>query len=70
MNALDLAKDAFYAASSAVQSCLCAPSASIKLNGRSFKIIKLLGEGGFSFGELLTRCFSLQLAYAAHSLLG
>lgn len=26
-------------------SCLCRPDASIKLNGRTFKLLKLLGEG-------------------------
>ncbi|KLO06099.1 Pkinase-domain-containing protein [Schizopora paradoxa] len=38
-------KDAIYALSS----CLCRPSATVKINGRTFKIIKVLGEGGFSF---------------------
>jgi serine/threonine kinase 16 len=43
----DKAQDAVFALSS----CLpCGPSSSsIKLNGRSFEIVKLLGEGGFSF---------------------
>ncbi|CAH7666623.1 NAK protein kinase [Phakopsora pachyrhizi] len=29
--------------------CLCQTQASLKLNGRTFKIVKLLGEGGFSY---------------------
>ncbi|GAA94070.1 uncharacterized protein L969DRAFT_45043 [Mixia osmundae IAM 14324] len=28
---------------------LCAPSKDVKLNGRTFKIVRLLGEGGFAF---------------------
>ncbi|KAF8554585.1 other/NAK protein kinase [Imleria badia] len=39
------AKDAIWALSS----CLCQQSAKIKINGRTFNIIKVLGEGGFSF---------------------
>ncbi|OBZ72390.1 Serine/threonine-protein kinase ENV7 [Grifola frondosa] len=38
-------KDAFWALSS----CICQQSAKVKINGRTFKIIKVLGEGGFSF---------------------
>ncbi|PCH42502.1 Pkinase-domain-containing protein [Wolfiporia cocos MD-104 SS10] len=38
-------KDAFWALSS----CICQQSAKIKINGRTFKIIRVLGEGGFSF---------------------
>lgn len=38
-------KDALWALSS----CLCHPSAKIKINGRTYKIVKVLGEGGFSF---------------------
>ncbi|KAH7913525.1 protein kinase [Hygrophoropsis aurantiaca] len=41
----DQAKDALWALSS----CLCQQSAKIKINGRTFNIIKVLGEGGFSF---------------------
>ncbi|GJJ08228.1 hypothetical protein Clacol_002437 [Clathrus columnatus] len=41
----DQAKDALWA----LTSCVCQPSAKIKINGRTFKIIKVLGEGGFSF---------------------
>jgi len=41
----DQAKDAIWALSS----CLCQQSAKIKINGRTFNIIKVLGEGGFSF---------------------
>ncbi|KAI5116398.1 hypothetical protein M0805_005866 [Coniferiporia weirii] len=39
------AKDAVWA----LTSCLCHPSAKVKINGRTFKIVKVLGEGGFSF---------------------
>ncbi|KAG5731060.1 hypothetical protein E4T56_gene9607, partial [Termitomyces sp. T112] len=39
------AKDAIYA----LTSCLCQQSAKVKINGRTFQIIKILGEGGFSF---------------------
>ncbi|KAI5476405.1 serine/threonine-protein kinase [Pseudohyphozyma bogoriensis] len=42
---VDHVKDAFYALSS----CFCATDSTLKLNGRSFKIISLLGEGGFSY---------------------
>ncbi|KAL4248006.1 protein kinase superfamily protein [Abortiporus biennis] len=38
-------KDAFWALSS----CICQESAKVKINGRTFKIVKVLGEGGFSF---------------------
>lgn len=34
---------------SSITSCLCQPEATLKLNGRTLKIIKLLGEGGFSY---------------------
>ncbi|KAJ7261724.1 other/NAK protein kinase [Mycena haematopus] len=44
-NLQDRAKDALYALSS----CLCQQSAKVKINGRTFKINKVLGEGGFSF---------------------
>ncbi|KII85212.1 hypothetical protein PLICRDRAFT_166831 [Plicaturopsis crispa FD-325 SS-3] len=43
--AKDQAKDALWALSS----CLCHQSAKVKINGRTFNIIKVLGEGGFSF---------------------
>ncbi|KWU43879.1 Pkinase-domain-containing protein [Rhodotorula sp. JG-1b] len=42
---LDQAKDAFYALTG---SC-CKTDATLKLNGRSFRILQLLGEGGFSY---------------------
>ncbi|SCV73357.1 BQ2448_7283 [Microbotryum intermedium] len=42
---MDQLKDTFYA----LTSCFCQQDATLKLNGRSFKIIKLLGEGGFSY---------------------
>ncbi|KAK7033383.1 Pkinase-domain-containing protein [Favolaschia claudopus] len=44
-NLKDQAKDAVWALSS----CLCQQSAKVKINGRTFKINKVLGEGGFSF---------------------
>ncbi|KAG5638475.1 hypothetical protein H0H81_012407 [Sphagnurus paluster] len=44
-NIKDQAKDALYA----ITSCLCQQSAKVKINGRTFQIIKVLGEGGFSF---------------------
>ncbi|KAH9819725.1 kinase-like domain-containing protein [Melampsora americana] len=34
---------------STLKTCFCQPDATLKLNGRTFKIIKLLGEGGFSY---------------------
>ncbi|EJU04981.1 Pkinase-domain-containing protein, partial [Dacryopinax primogenitus] len=39
------AKDAIYALSS----CICREQATLKINGRTFKLLKVLGEGGFSF---------------------
>ncbi|KAF8896465.1 other/NAK protein kinase [Infundibulicybe gibba] len=44
-NIKDQVKDALWALSS----CLCQQSAKIKINGRTFNIVKVLGEGGFSF---------------------
>ncbi|TFK49971.1 Pkinase-domain-containing protein [Heliocybe sulcata] len=44
-NLKDQAKDALFALSS----CICQQSAKIKINGRTFNIIRILGEGGFSF---------------------
>ncbi|KAF9048772.1 other/NAK protein kinase [Panaeolus papilionaceus] len=41
----DQAKDAIWALSS----CLCQQTPKVKINGRTFQIIKVLGEGGFSF---------------------
>ncbi|ORY77653.1 kinase-like domain-containing protein [Leucosporidium creatinivorum] len=41
----DQLRDAFYA----LTGCCCHTDATLKLNGRAFKIIKLLGEGGFSY---------------------
>ncbi|EAU85469.1 other/NAK protein kinase [Coprinopsis cinerea okayama7 len=41
----DQAKDALWA----VSSCLCQQQPKLKINGRTFQIIKVLGEGGFSF---------------------
>ncbi|KAA1065616.1 hypothetical protein PGT21_004949 [Puccinia graminis f. sp. tritici] len=34
---------------SSITSCFCQPDATLKLNGRTLKIVKLLGEGGFSY---------------------
>ncbi|GAA6063852.1 hypothetical protein JCM10212_000332 [Sporobolomyces blumeae] len=45
MSLIESAKDVFYALTG---SC-CKTDATLKLNGRSFKILKLLGEGGFSY---------------------
>ncbi|KAF5344304.1 hypothetical protein D9757_012362 [Collybiopsis confluens] len=45
----DQAKDALWALSGWGTSCFCSQGASVKINGRTFKIIKVLGEGGFSF---------------------
>lgn len=47
----DTAQDAYF---SCIGS-LCKPDANIKLNGRTFKILKLLGEGGFAYVCLSTR---------------
>ncbi|KIM36166.1 hypothetical protein M413DRAFT_449359 [Hebeloma cylindrosporum] len=44
-NLRDQAKDAIWALSS----CLCQQTPKVKINGRTFQIIKVLGEGGFSF---------------------
>jgi serine/threonine kinase 16 len=44
-NFRDQAKDAIWALSS----CLCQQTPAVKINGRTFQIIKVLGEGGFSF---------------------
>lgn len=49
MSSLDIFKDKVQDAIFALTSCVCQPSATIKVNGRSYKIIKILGEGGFSF---------------------
>ncbi|KAG8859282.1 hypothetical protein FRB96_004497 [Tulasnella sp. 330] len=46
---LEVLKDKVQDAVFAVTSCVCQPSATIKVNGRTFKIVKILGEGGFSF---------------------
>ncbi|EJD47235.1 other/NAK protein kinase [Auricularia subglabra TFB-10046 SS5] len=42
---LDTARDAL----TAITSCVCRPQAKLKINGRTYKLVKLLGEGGFSF---------------------
>ncbi|CAA7266832.1 unnamed protein product [Cyclocybe aegerita] len=44
-NLRDQAKDAVWALSS----CLCQQTPKIKINGRTFQVLKVLGEGGFSF---------------------
>ncbi|KAG9038734.1 hypothetical protein FS837_001194 [Tulasnella sp. UAMH 9824] len=46
---LEVLKDKVQDAVFALTSCICQPSATIKVNGRSFKILRILGEGGFSF---------------------
>ncbi|KAJ6520895.1 other/NAK protein kinase [Mycena vulgaris] len=49
LRALDSLKDQTKDALWALSSCLCQQSAKVKINGRTFKINKVLGEGGFSF---------------------
>lgn len=51
--ALDRLK--FYAkdALNVVSQCVCKPDATLKLNGRSYRIERLLGEGGFAFVYLV-----------------
>ncbi|KAJ8591753.1 other/NAK protein kinase [Rhizopogon salebrosus TDB-379] len=49
VSALDSLKDQAKDALWALSSCLCQQSAKVKINGRTFNIIKVLGEGGFSF---------------------
>lgn len=49
VNVLDSLKDQAKDAIWALSSCLCQQSAKVKINGRTFNIIKVLGEGGFSF---------------------
>ncbi|CAG8591468.1 1804_t:CDS:2 [Acaulospora colombiana] len=39
------AKDAIWA----LAGCACKPAATVKVNGRKYKIVRALGEGGFSF---------------------
>ncbi|KAF9451923.1 protein kinase [Macrolepiota fuliginosa MF-IS2] len=48
-NAIDTLKDQARDALWAISSCLCQQTPSVKINGRTFKIVKVLGEGGFSF---------------------
>ena len=56
-NVKDQAKDAFFALTGGCLNLGCigglggltGRGATVKINGRSFKIIKVLGEGGFSF---------------------
>ncbi|KAF5359689.1 hypothetical protein D9756_003082 [Leucocoprinus leucothites] len=48
-NAIDTLKDQARDAFWALSSCLCQQTPSVKINGRTFKIVKVLGEGGFSF---------------------
>ncbi|KAF9223730.1 protein kinase [Gyrodon lividus] len=49
MSAFDSLKDQVKDAIWALSSCLCQQSARVKINGRTFNIVKVLGEGGFSF---------------------
>ncbi|KAM0748389.1 Pkinase-domain-containing protein [Meredithblackwellia eburnea MCA 4105] len=53
----DQIKDTIYALTG---SC-CSADATLKLNGRSYKILKLLGEGGFSYVYLAQDTTSLRL---------
>ncbi|ODO11615.1 hypothetical protein I350_00397 [Cryptococcus amylolentus CBS 6273] len=48
--------------------CICQPDATLKINGRSYKIEKLLGEGGFSFVYLI-RDLSSDRLYALKKIL-
>lgn len=48
-DSLDALKEKVLDAVFQLQSCICQPAAKIKVNGRSYQIIKILGEGGFSF---------------------
>ncbi|KAI6042574.1 protein kinase [Pisolithus marmoratus] len=49
LNALDTLKEQAKDAVWAISSCICQQSARVKINGRTFNIVKVLGEGGFSF---------------------
>lgn len=49
LNALDTLKEQASDALWAISSCICQQSARVKINGRTFNIVKVLGEGGFSF---------------------
>ncbi|KAG2100467.1 protein kinase [Suillus discolor] len=65
VSALDSLKDQAKDAIWALSSCLCQQSAKVKINGRTFNIIKVLGEGGFSFvylaqDEISGRQFALK----------
>ncbi|TXT07279.1 hypothetical protein VHUM_03449 [Vanrija humicola] len=53
--ALALDRIKFYARDAlvTVTQCICKPDATLKINGRSYKVEKLLGEGGFSFVYLI-----------------
>ncbi|OCF55668.1 NAK protein kinase [Kwoniella mangroviensis CBS 10435] len=66
--ALDRLK--FYARDAVVTltQCICKPDATLKVNGRQYKIEKLLGEGGFSFVYLIRDLYSDRL-YALKKIL-
>nr|XP_019042256.1 NAK protein kinase [Kwoniella bestiolae CBS 10118]OCF21186.1 NAK protein kinase [Kwoniella bestiolae CBS 10118] len=66
--ALDRLK--FYARDAVVTltQCICKPDATLKINGRQYKIEKLLGEGGFSFVYLI-RDLSSDRLYALKKIL-
>ncbi|KAG6333022.1 hypothetical protein ID866_6066 [Astraeus odoratus] len=49
MNAFDTLKEQAKDAIWALSSCICQQSARVKINGRTFNLVKVLGEGGFSF---------------------
>ncbi|KAE8537969.1 hypothetical protein D1P53_006036 [Cryptococcus gattii VGV] len=51
-----------------ITQCICKPDATLKINGRSYKIEKLLGEGGFSFVYLI-RDLSSDRLYALKKIL-
>lgn len=50
---LDRAKYYAVDAVSTISQCLCKPDATLKINGRTYKLDRLLGEGGFSFVYLI-----------------
>ncbi|KAG8906340.1 hypothetical protein FRB99_007120, partial [Tulasnella sp. 403] len=53
LSSLDSLRDKAQDALFAITSCICQPSATIKVNGRSYKVLRILGEGGFSFVYLV-----------------
>lgn len=53
MQVLDSLREKATDAVFALSSCMCRQSATIKVNGRSFVVKRVLGEGGFSFVYLV-----------------